>query len=125
MTILKTAASAAFLAIAATPGLSQEIPRLSMVDFVIDWQKYEGQFVVITDGMIAGATMDFVQLYTEGARVHLRPPWVQREDMRYVLKKCAGLIGGEGCQILVGGFVEKADFGGGPQLTKVDFAVPQ
>jgi hypothetical protein len=62
-----------------------------MIDFAVDWQNYEGQWVIVTGGVVNFASIDGAMLYTSGVSIPIRPPFREREDLRYLLTHCTGV----------------------------------
>jgi hypothetical protein len=54
----------------------------------------------------------------------VKPPFVDREDLRFLLNNCTGLLATDGCAMSVVGVVKKPSFGNNPELAEVDFLIP-
>ncbi len=98
---------------------------MNTIDFAVDWPDYEGQVVIIDGGTVVTASTDFAQLTVSGVNIVLKPPWFEREDLRYLPHNCASVGSKEGCQMAVAGLVSKKKFGDGVELTNVNFAIPE
>lgn len=103
---------------------AQEIKQMDIVDFLVDWQDYVGKPVLVTGGSVNGASPDYAGLSAMAGIVTLKPPWLDKEDLRFILKNCAGFGMMSRCKMVVGGTVQPS-FGDGPSLTSVDFIIPQ
>lgn len=88
---------------------------------MVDWPKLRGEYVIIQGGVANFAGMDSVTLHAAGAFVNLMPPWQEREDLRYLLKNCAGIGEPQFCAMDVAGYVGSESLAGNPVLKQVDF----
>jgi hypothetical protein len=95
-------------------------PTISGLDFLVDWPKLRGQAVRLVGGQIAAATTDYALLSVPGGNVTLKPPWTDREDLRYLFQHCTSLVTGNQCVMDVTGVVDE---GTSPQLNHVKFHV--
>lgn len=87
------------------PASAAERPTVEMLDFIVDWRNYIGKEVILVGGAIALASNEDAMLSSRAGQVALWPPWLNREDLRYVLKYCAGVDRGPACQRPVAGTV--------------------
>lgn len=101
-----------------------DTPEVDIVDFLVDWSRYEGQSVKIKGARVAGANTDFVILSAPGVAITARGPWTDREDLRYLLRNCTNIITGDDCNMVVAGTVRGGSIGDGPELVGSDFDVP-
>lgn len=105
------------------PVIAQDTPRMTGLDFLIDWPDYTDQRVILTGGKIAGANIQFMLLSVKGGNITLREPWQDREDVRYLLNNCTSILTGRECEMMISGTVRASGMGG-PELVDVDFLVP-
>jgi len=113
-----------FLAIFAGAAAAAEPKVMTGLDFMVDWPKLVGETVTITDGRITTASDQFAFLRMSGGKAWLRPPWSDREDLRYVFAHCTSMLTDSACVMPVTGTVRGEGIGGSPELTGVDFQVP-
>jgi len=124
---LVVGAAAVFAALAVTGNFSveanQPITRISALDFMVDWPKLVGKRVIVTGGSVVAAGEKFSQLRLPGGNAMLYPPWLDREDLRYLFTNCLSFLTNQICTMQVSGVVEQSPIGG-PGLTDVDFLTP-
>lgn len=106
----------------ATAAAAQDKP-IDPVDFLVDWQAEIGQRFRIHDVTVYGATQEYAVAMLDGQYVTLHEPWQEKDDMRFILRNCAGSLPSETCKMTITATVAK-DFVGKLQLTDVDFEVP-
>src|SRR5690349_8304287 len=80
---------------------AEEYKEMTGVDFMTDWPTLVGKPVAITDGLVFGASDRFTMLQVQGGSARLDPPWVDREDLRYLFKRCAGMSDEPACFMTV------------------------
>lgn len=108
----------------ATGAFAQQVKQIDIIDFLLDWEQYEGQTIAIMGGGIAFAQADRVMIYSSAGVVIARPPWRDKEDLRFLLRACAGPHISGACRIPVVGAVSRSSRGDEPELIDVDFALP-
>lgn len=101
---------------------AEEMPRIDVIDFVVDWQTYVGKAVILTGGAVNFADSTSAVLFKPGAAIMLLAPYREKEDMRYILKNCAGVAPAALCAMEVSGVVDSKMIGDDPVLRDVDFA---
>jgi hypothetical protein len=113
----------------ATSAVAQSA-SMAGLDFMVDWPELNLQTVTIVDGHVVNASHDYAQLRVTGGTVSLFEPWIEREDLRYVLRHCTSVFlfrrekhASEPCRMAVTGTVIEGR-SGGPALTRVKFHVP-
>ena len=98
-----------------------KIIELTALDFVVDWPKYVGSQVVVRGGKVVGAGDDVSFLKVPGRLVYLKPPWHDRNDLRFILTHCLAASSGDECLIDVSGIVGRFHNREEPMLSPVDF----
>lgn len=101
-----------------------EIIEIGSKEFLINWPKLVGQPVRVSGGAIGYPSDNYAQLYLFDDIVSLSGPWVEREDLRYLLTYCERSHPGKDlrCNMDVIGVVKNDN--GQPELTNVDFLIP-
>lgn len=113
------------LALAAAPAAAEQPSRsIDALDFAVEWPHYVGTQVTVLNGRIVGASLELALLKVPGGFIALKGPWKDREDLRYLLTRCAGLLTDRACDLKVTGLVRKDEFADKPELTEVDFETP-
>lgn len=110
------------LALAATAVMAKDQVLIDPVEFMVTWPDLIGRDVVITKGRIAAASDAFMILQLPGGNVTLKPPWLDRDDLRPLFEHCTSVMTDDRCDVAAEGTVGK--MGGSPQLKGVDFFKP-
>jgi hypothetical protein len=98
------------------PAHSSDLKQIDIVDFLVDWPDYIGSRVIVTGGFVTQAGTESTVLHSNAGLVFLRPPWPDREGLRFVLHECTGLVPRERCAMAVSGTVGNGTMGS-PELT--------
>jgi hypothetical protein len=107
------------------PGSAAEGKTIDALDFMVDWPKMIGQTVRVTGGKVWGAGLSRAYLSAPGGNVDLDPPWLDREDLRYIFRNCTSSVDSERCALTVIGTVQRDTYRvDEPRLVGVDFEVP-
>lgn len=86
--------------------LAQDYPRIDIVDFVVDWKIYAGKYVIVSGGVVNFTDTTSATLHAQGATVVIMAPFQNKEDLRYLLKNCAGVGARDKCAMEVFGLVD-------------------
>ena len=116
--------SAGFMLWMATGAIAQQVKQIDIIDFLLDWEQYEGQTVAIMGGGIAYAQAERVMVHSSAGYFLATPPWRDKDDLRFLLRACAGPHIAPECRIPVVGAVSRSSDGKKPELIDVDFALP-
>ena len=107
-----------------TPASAQQVKQIDIMDFLLDWESYEGHTIALMGGAVVFAKADRVMVYSSAGVVMAMPPWRDKEDLRYLMRACAGPHIVEECKVPVVGAVSRTSDGKAPELINVDFALP-
>ena len=120
------AVAAALLMLLSGAFSARSLVQIGVIDFVVDWPTLIGSPVEIRDGVVVGFDDRSAILKNGTALIYLFPPWRDREDLRFLLKRCGSLIESPGCAMGVYGVATKKEFmEDRPTLTDVDFFIQQ
>lgn len=111
------------LALIATTAVASDRTRIEPIEFMVTWPDLVGRDVVITKGRIVAASDAFMILQLPGGNVTLKPPWLDRDDLRPLFEHCTSLMTDDRCDVAAEGTVGKMAVGNGPQLKGVDFSL--
>lgn len=111
-----------FLALTATAASAKDVAMIDPLEFMVAWPDLVGKDVVVTKGRIAAASDALMILQIPGGNVVLRPPWKDRDDLRFLFANCTSVLTDDKCDVAASGTVETA--GGKPALVGVDFFKP-
>ncbi|AZO42947.1 hypothetical protein EJ076_18510 [Mesorhizobium sp. M7D.F.Ca.US.005.01.1.1] len=111
------------LALVATTAIASDRITIDPVEFMVTWPDLVCRDVVITKGRIAVASDAFMILQLPGGNVTLKPPWLDRDDLRPLFEHCTSVLTDDRCDVAAEGTVGKVAVGNGPQLEGVDFSL--
>lgn len=104
---------------------AETLPRLNAVDFFLDWEQYVGKVVIVSGGTVVVAQADKVMVYSLPGNFYAHGPWADKDDLRFLLNNCTGMLPSQKCTTEMAGTVQKSRYGNGPELIGTDFAVHQ
>jgi len=76
----------------AAPGLTQDIKRVRGADLFTDLQEYAGKPVILTDGLVFGATNSGALVTTGDVTFSISVQGIDRESFRFFLTNCSDIM---------------------------------
>lgn len=97
---------------------------ITVTDYVVRSPDLVGQRVRVRGVVVANAGADtmFIQTSPSSTTI-IRGPWRDREDLRYLLERCAEFQGGDACTMTIDGTVTDESYNSVKVLSDVDFDI--